>query len=170
MITPDIAVALDCPAWAEALPDVEDRCRRIAAAALGAGDLGDGPVELSLVLADDATVRRLNAEWRGQDKPTNVLSFAALDDEDTPLPEGAPLLLGDVVLAYQTCAVEAVEQGKSLSDHLSHLVVHGVLHLLGFDHEDSDEEAEEMEVMETSILAALGLPDPYAPKEGDSEQ
>lgn len=169
MTSAEILVSVECPAWAEALPDAEERCRHVAAAALGAaGDLPDSVVELSVVLADDDMVRGLNRDWRGKDQPTNVLSFAALDDEDAPQPEGAPLLLGDVVLAYQTCAVEAVEQGKSLADHMAHLVVHGVLHLLGWDHEESDEEAEEMEAMEISILAALGIPDPYALKGGDN--
>ncbi|MBI5163013.1 MAG: rRNA maturation RNase YbeY [Magnetospirillum sp.] len=161
MSEPEIAVDLTCPAWAEALPEVEDLCRRVAAAALGAGACDDGPLELSLVLADDATVRDLNRTWRGQDKATNVLSFAALDDDAAPLPEGAPLLLGDVIIAFETCAREAADEGKSLDDHLSHLVVHGVLHLIGFDHRD-DAAAEEMEGLETAILGALGIGDPYA--------
>lgn len=164
-MTAEIDVTLACPAWTEALPDAEDRCRRLAAAALGAGDFAaHEAVELSLVLADDATVHELNRVWRAQDKPTNVLSFAALDDDGAPTVPGAPLMLGDVVLAYQTCAVEAVEQGKPLADHLAHLVVHGVLHLLGYDHEGDDAEAEEMEGMETAILAAFGIPDPYSPQ------
>lgn len=168
----EIDVLVECPAWTEALPDAEDRCRRLAAAALGAGEFEGRAVELSVVLSDDAAVHDLNRTWRGSDRPTNVLSFASLDDDDAPRPPGAPLLLGDVVLAYQTCAVEAVEQGKPLADHLGHLVVHGVLHLLGYDHEDSDEEAQEMERMETAILAALGIPDPYdhpSPAEGGRE-
>jgi probable rRNA maturation factor len=159
---PEIEIAVECAAWTQALPDVEERCRRLAAIALGSTDeLGAGQVELSIVLADDATVQSLNREWRGQDKPTNVLSFAALDDEDAPVVEGAPLLLGDVVLAWETTAAEATESGKPLADHFSHLVVHGVLHLLGYDHQDEDE-AEEMEALETSLLAALGIADPYA--------
>lgn len=158
--TIDITARADCPAWAEALPDWEARCGRLAAIALGAVDLPDGVVELSIVLADDETVRGLNRDWRGKDQPTNVLSFAALDDEDAPIVEGAPLLLGDVILAFETCAAEAAEQDKPLADHFSHLVVHGVLHLLGYDHMD-DDEAEEMESLETTLLAALGVPDPY---------
>lgn len=157
----EIDVQVADEAWLKVLPEAEDWCRQCALAALDGADLPD-LVELSLVLTDDAAVQVLNRDWRGKDKPTNVLSFAALDDEDAPLPEGAPLLLGDVVLAYQTCAFEAADQGKSLKAHLAHLVVHGVLHLLGYDHEDSEEEAEEMETEETAILAGLGIDDPYA--------
>ncbi len=161
---PDIAVTLSCPAWIGALPGVEDLCRRVAAVGLGAA-CGNRPelpaerLEISLVLADDAMVQDLNRRYRGQDKPTNVLSFAALDDQ--PLPPDGPILLGDVVLAYETTVGEAAADGKPLTHHLSHLVVHGVLHLLGHDHTD-DAEAEEMEAVERTILAALGIPDPYA--------
>lgn len=159
-VTIEIAVDIQCPAWTGALPDAEARCGRLAATALGAVDLPEGIVELSIVLADDATVQGLNRDWRGKDQPTNVLSFASLDDKDAPLVPGAPLLLGDVVLAFETCAAEARDQGKPLADHFGHLVVHGVLHLLGYDHLD-DEEAAEMESLETTLLAALGIPDPY---------
>lgn len=159
-VTIEIAVDIPCTSWTEVLPDAETRCGRLAATALGAVDLPDGVVELSIVLADDETVRGLNRDWRGKDQPTNVLSFASLDDEDAPLVPGAPLLLGDVILAFETCAAEAKEQGKDLADHFSHLVVHGVLHLLGYDHMDEDEAAE-MEALETTLLAALGIPDPY---------
>lgn len=159
-VTIEIAVDIQCPAWTGALPDAEARCGRLAATALGAVDLPEGIVELSIVLADDATVQGLNRDWRGKDQPTNVLSFASLDDEDAPLVPGAPLLLGDVVLAFETCAAEARDQGKPLANHFGHLVVHGVLHLLGYDHLD-DEEAAEMESLETTLLAALGIPDPY---------
>lgn len=159
-ITIEIDVRIDCPRWLEALPDAEARCGRLAALALGVVDLPDGPVELSIVLADDDAVRVLNRDWRGKDAPTNVLSFAALDDEDAPLVAGAPLLLGDVILAYETTAAEATAQNKPLEDHFAHLVVHGVLHLLGFDHEDEDE-AVEMEAVESTLMAALGIPDPY---------
>jgi len=107
------------------------------------------PAELSIVLADDALVRTLNRDWRAKDKPTNVLAF----------PNAAPLL-GDVVLAFETCAAEAAAQGKPLADHLSHLVVHGVLHLAGHDHGHA-REARIMEDLERRILAAAGIPDPY---------
>ncbi len=105
-----------------------------------------------MLLSDDQAVRDLNARFRNKDKPTNVLSF--------PAAESAAPHLGDVVLAYGVCSAEAETQGKSLSDHLTHLVVHGVLHLLGRDHED-DAEAEEMEGEERAILADLGVLDPY---------
>ena len=105
-----------------------------------------------ILLTDDETVRDLNARFRGKDKPTNVLSF--------PAPENARPHLGDIVLAYGVCADEAREQGKPFGDHLSHLVVHGVLHLMGYDHE-ADDEAEAMEAKERTLLAALGFPDPY---------
>jgi probable rRNA maturation factor len=114
--------------------------------------------ELSLVFADDATVKALNAEWRGKDLPTNVLSFPAF-----PLKPGdtLPPLLGDVILAFETVEREAKEEAKLLDHHISHLVLHGLLHLLGYDHE-TDEDAEEMEALERRVLAKLAIPDPYA--------
>ena len=103
------------------------------------------------MLTDDAEVRQLNARWRGKDKPTNVLSF----------PAGDPVLIGDVVLAFQTVKREAAEQGKHFGDHLSHLVVHGALHLIGYDHVKA-RDAEAMEALERRVLAGLGIADPYA--------
>lgn len=164
----DVAVSIEDEAWAQALPGAEELCRTLAAATVrqAAGDL-DGPsVEISVVLTGDDAVRDLNRDWRGQDKPTNVLSFAALDDEDAPVVVGAPVLLGDVVLAHGVCAREAAEQGKTLAHHAAHLVVHGTLHLLGWDHEEDETEAEEMERLETAILAAFGIANPYAEGEG----
>jgi probable rRNA maturation factor len=108
------------------------------------------------VLADDASVQDLNARWRGKDAPTNVLAFAS----DEPPAKGKPVLLGDVVLAYETVSREAKEQGKRLADHLRHLVIHGVLHLLGYDHIKATP-AKRMEALETRILASLGVADPY---------
>lgn len=110
--------------------------------------------EVSVVLSDDARVRALNRDWRDKDKPTNVLSFPGSDDLDSPL-------LGDVIVARETVEREAIDEGKPFEHHFAHLIVHGVLHLLGFDHL-SDAEAAEMEALETEILAALGIPDPYA--------
>jgi len=116
-----------------------------------------GPAELSILLADDATVRRLNRAHRGQDKPTNVLSFPI---GDTISVAGVPIMLGDVVLASGVVAREAVEQGKTAIAHFRHLVVHGVLHLAGYDH-IADGDAEIMEALEVEILAALAVPNPY---------
>ena len=113
--------------------------------------------EVSLLLTGDAEVRTLNARWRGQDKPTNVLSFPAAPADrlsDSPA-------LGDIALAFETLAREAEAAGVSLADHYRHLVTHGFLHLIGYDHE-TDEEAERMEALEKRILARLGVADPYA--------
>ncbi len=106
-----------------------------------------------ILLTDDATVRDLNARFRAKDSPTNVLSFPA-----PPNPEGH---LGDIALAYETCAAEALTQHKPLAHHLQHLVAHGVLHLIGYDHQ-TDAEADAMEALERRVLAGLGVPDPYA--------
>ncbi len=116
------------------------------------------PTEVSLVFTSDAEIRTINAEWRKQDKPTNVLSFPAypIEPGDKPGP-----MLGDIIIARETVEREAVDLGKSFDDHLTHLMVHGFLHLFGYDHIE-DDEAEEMEGLETRILAGLGLSDPYA--------
>ncbi|QCQ97279.1 rRNA maturation RNase YbeY [Brevundimonas sp. SGAir0440] len=142
-----IEIEVEAEAWTGALPDAEAVVERAAQAALGTVE-GD----IVVLLTDDAAVRELNGRFRDKDKPTNVLSF--------PAPENAFPHLGDIVLAYGVCATEAEAQGKTLADHLSHLVVHGVLHLLGRDHDD-DAEAEEMEAEERDILAQIGVADPY---------
>ncbi|TNM66293.1 rRNA maturation RNase YbeY [Aliirhizobium smilacinae] len=114
--------------------------------------------ELSLVFTNDDSIQEINAEWRGMDKPTNVLSFPAFPLE----PGGMPgPMLGDIVVARETVEREAVDLDKTFDDHLTHLLVHGFLHLFGYDHLEKDE-AEEMEALETRILASLGLSDPYA--------
>ena len=146
----DIAVAAE--RW-RAVPDVEARIERAVAAALAAAGRAAAPV--SLLLSDDAALRRLNAEFRGRDTPTNVLSFPAAAPPGVAVP-----ILGDIALAFETCAREAAEEGKPLGDHMTHLVVHGVLHLLGFDHE-TDAAAAAMEALETRVLAGLGIADPY---------
>ena len=114
-----------------------------------------GAAEVSILLTDDAHQRVLNREWRKIDKPTNVLSFPQLEPF-TPVAG----LVGDITLARETLEREADEQGTAFADHFTHLVVHGFLHLLGYDHED-DEEAREMESLEVSVLATLGIADPY---------
>ncbi len=160
--TPDIAVTVEDSSWDQALADAETLCRKAALAALAAAAprLPSGPIEVSVVLADDALVQGLNRDWRGKDRPTNVLSFAALDGPATAQAADAPVLLGDVILAYGTCRAEAETDGKSLADHLTHLVVHGTLHLLGYDHE-TDDDASVMEGLETAILSAMGIADPH---------
>ena len=119
------------------------------------------PVELSVRLAGDEDVRALNAEWRGKDKPTNVLSFplAEADDLGTNIAE-QELLLGDIVLARGVCAAEASDKGVSVEQHATHLLVHGTLHLLGYDHQD-DESAADMEAREVRALSRLGIANPY---------
>lgn len=172
-----IAVSVPCRAWLRRVPDARSRCRRLARAALAAGGfelaraVGNRTAELSLVLGDDALLRRLNRDFRGKDKPTNVLSFPALDPAQhgerahgavrKSTREAPPVAaVGDVAIAYETTAYEAREQGKTLAAHLSHLVVHGVLHLLGYDHLSKDQ-AKEMETLETAVLAQFGMSDPY---------
>lgn len=125
-------------------------------AELGRG--GDSPSELSLVFSDDAGVRKLNAQWRGKDRPTNVLSFPA---SSTAPGAALPPLLGDIVLASETVASEAALEGKPLTHHIAHLIIHGFLHLVGYGHE-AETEAEAMEAIERRALARLAIPDPYA--------
>ena len=150
-----IEVEVDDPAWTVALPNAVQIVARAAEAALDeiAPGEAEAAVVVAVLLADDDSVADLNQRFRGKAGPTNVLSFPA-----APNPEGQ---LGDIALAFGVCAGEASDQGKTLEQHLIHLVVHGVLHLLGYDHE-TDGEAEAMEALERSILETLGVPDPYA--------
>lgn len=146
---PEVLISFDHEGWSRALPDAAALCEAAALAVLTACGR-PGKAEIGVVLTDDAEVRHLNLEFRGQDKPTNVLSF----------PTGEPDTPGDVVLAFETCQREAEEEGKPLTDHAAHLVVHGLLHLMGYDHLN-DSEAQVMERMESLILCELGVPDPY---------
>jgi probable rRNA maturation factor len=150
----DVAVVRDDEAWQRS--GVTDAMvTRAARAGFATGlPTSPGPYEVSVLLTDDAEMRALNRTWRGKDTATNVLSFPA---SDNPI---APGLLGDVALAYGTTAKEAQDANIALSDHVAHLVVHGVLHLLGFDHMN-DEEAERMETLERQALASLDIADPY---------
>ena len=141
-----IDIEIEDPAWGEALPNAEQLALEAAEAATAEGGL-------TILLTDDASVAELNQRFRDKAGPTNVLSFPAPAN-----PEGH---LGDIALAYGVCAREAEQQGKSLAHHLQHLVAHGVLHLVGWDHQ-TETEAEEMEALERQILAGLGVPDPYA--------
>lgn len=150
-----IEVEVEVEDWTHAVEDVEAVVEQAAGAVLDAERPGEHG-GIVVLLTDDETVRDLNARFRDRDRPTNVLSFPA-----AAMPGGVgPVPLGDIVLAYGVCAREAQEQSKSLRNHLTHLVVHGVLHLLGRDHE-VEAEAEAMEGEERTILASLGVSDPY---------
>jgi len=147
--------------------DWEGLAERTAAAAAGvAPELANWRLAASLLFTSDAEVHQLNREWRERDKPTNVLSFPMLSREEllALAPEGPPELIGDIALAFETCAREAGERGIALADHAAHLIVHGLLHLAGYDHEGSEAEAEAMEALETKALASLGIADPYGPR------
>ena len=145
--------------WGSALPGVENVVRRAAESTWKAENDGavSSDAEVSVALADDAMMRKLNREYRGKDVPTNVLAFPTEDSGAA----GRARLLGDVVLAFETIQREAAERSRPLADHVSHLVVHGMLHLLGRDHE-TDVQAAAMEALEIAILAGLGVTDPYA--------
>lgn len=154
----ELDLLVEAGTWPE-----EEMLKRLVDRAAGAvfaeiGTAWSGASELSIVFSDDANIRELNAGWRGKDKPTNVLSFPAF-----PVSGGGslPPMLGDIVLAAETVLREAELEQKPLENHISHLVIHGLLHLLGYDHE-TDAEAEEMEAAERAALARLAIPDPYA--------
>jgi probable rRNA maturation factor len=160
----EIEVEIPFAAWLEHCPmagAITSEAARLAlAAALRERRVAAGEsLVVGVRLTDDAEQGRLNLAYRGKDAPTNVLAFPLADLADQA-PPGSPILLGDVVLAFETMRREADEQQKPLGDHLRHLVVHGVLHLVGFDHE-SKPEAAAMEAREVEILAGLGVPDPY---------
>lgn len=143
---------------------VESVIQRAIATAAEIAGAAVGNAELAVMLTDDAGSRTLNNNWRGIDKPTNVLSFPALQPTGPTGPDDAPRMLGDIAIAYETTRREADDEQKPFDHHLSHLAVHGFLHLIGYDHEN-DVDAEAMESLETKILAQLGIPDPYADRE-----
>jgi probable rRNA maturation factor len=145
-------------------PDAEAAIHRAIATAAEVVDADIGEAELAVMLTDDAGIRTLNSNWRGIDKPTNVLSFPALPPTGAVGPDEAPRMLGDIAIAYETTRKEADDEQKPFDHHLSHLAVHGFLHLIGYDHE-KDGDAEAMEALEQEILAQLGIPDPYADRE-----
>jgi probable rRNA maturation factor len=137
--------------------------RAAAAAERVVPELANPRLSVSLLFTSDSEIQSLNREWRKRDKATNVLSFPMLDRAALLMlaTDGPPELLGDVALAQETCAREAGEKGISLEDHAAHLIVHGLLHLAGYDHEISAEDAEAMEALETKALALMGIADPY---------
>ncbi|WP_321393308.1 rRNA maturation RNase YbeY [Emcibacter sp.] len=165
-------INLEETGWDEELPgagDLVQRCLQKVVAGTAEGKvLAEFPhLELSILLTGDKSIQVLNREYRGKDKATNVLSFPALSDEEIEdyfhrgaiLPD-YPVSLGDIILALETVKSEAISSGKSLENHFCHLVVHGILHLLGYDHQN-DADAEEMEGLEKAILGTLGIDDPY---------
>ena len=157
----EILVVADC--W-RAEPEAGATIDRAIAAAAEFITSEAGESELAVMLTDDAGIQTLNRNWRGIDKPTNVLSFPALQPRGPRHPDDAPRMLGDIAIAYETVRREADEEQKPFGDHLSHLAVHGFLHLIGHDHE-KDQEAETMEALEREILSQLGIPDPYAERD-----
>ena len=154
-VTVDVQVACD----SAGVPSTDDIHDWVEAAILAAGAHKTGPVEVAIRVVDTGEMQALNGRYRQQDKPTNVLSFEA--GEIHGLPKGAPRTLGDVVVCAPVVAAEAAAQGKHPQDHWGHMLVHGTLHLLGFDHR-TETEAGEMEALETRVLAARGVADPYA--------
>lgn len=162
----DIQITVEAEAWSS-----EEKLHAFASKVLDAAvtymktveeqPFPEETIELSMVFTSDEQIREINAEWRDKDKATNVLSFPAypIYPGDMPGP-----MLGDIVIAYETVEREAGELEKTFDDHLTHLMVHGFLHLFGYDHID-EEDAEEMEALETRILASIGLSDPYAGQE-----
>lgn len=168
-MTGSIMLEIDIEADWPTPPDWEDLAERAASAlAQVAPELANPRLSVSLLFSGDAEVHELNREWRGKDKPTNVLSFPMLErDELLALPaEGPPEMLGDIALALETCTREAADKGLPLAHHAAHLIVHGLLHLAGHDHETSPEDARAMEILEIKALALLGIADPY----GDHDQ
>jgi len=156
----EIDVLVEAPRWTDA--DIEPLARATIQAALSQLAVS-ARCALCVLACDDARISELNAEFRGKPEPTNVLSWPAqaLTPPEVPAPdESGVSALGDIALAYETCAREADAQGKALEDHVTHLIVHGVLHLLGYDHE-LDEDADIMEALERKILGNLGISDPY---------
>jgi probable rRNA maturation factor len=152
----EVELVVGSELWAE-LADVEAVARRAVDAALAvARPRLSEPCELSILLGDAATVRDLNRTWRGKDSATNVLSFPAAPQPGAP----GPRCLGDIALAFEILHREAEAEGKSLADHASHLIIHGLLHLLGFDHEKAGD-AEQMEALEIEALRRLGIASPY---------
>ncbi|MEP3051151.1 MAG: rRNA maturation RNase YbeY [Erythrobacter sp.] len=139
----------------------------VDAVAIAAPELNNPRLSASLLFTSDAEVHALNKQWRGRDKPTNVLSFPMLSRVDllALADDGPPEMLGDLALAHETCAREADEKGISIADHTAHLITHGLLHLAGYDHEVSDEDADAMEALEIQILAKLGIADPYGDRD-----
>jgi probable rRNA maturation factor len=157
---------LDSEGWptpdkARGWDDLAQHCAEAAGSIVQ--ELANPRLLVSLLFTSDEEVHALNKEWRGRDKPTNVLSFPMLARQELLelATEGAPIMVGDIALAHETCAREAADRSISIQHHTAHLIVHGLLHLAGYDHEKSDADAQEMEALEVHILAKMGVADPY---------
>ena len=159
----EIDVAIGCDGWPDEA-DLSAMAQSAFSSAVNVLELEE-QFNVSLLFTSDAAVQALNREWRGKDSPTNVLSFPAGDSPTETDVE----FLGDIALALETVEREALDEGKIFDHHLTHLLLHGFLHLCGYDHETSDEDAEEMETLERAILARLAIADPYAINENESE-
>lgn len=160
----DIETEIEAP-WPQG--DWEALAARASDAVVAvAPELGNPRLSCSLLLTSDLEIHALNREWREKDKPTNVLSFPMLNRDDllALAADGPPELLGDIVLAHETCVREAAEKHVALEHHAAHLIVHGLLHLAGHDHETSPGDAEAMEALEIKALALIGIADPYGPQ------
>ncbi len=170
--TPDFETDLDTDVlipdvmWTQKCTDPESLCQQAARAGFEVA-VADGTriaahrAEVAVVLSNDHHIHDLNRDYRGIDKPTNVLSFASLDEDGRAgQPSGAPVLLGDVIVAFETVEGEARSENKTLEAHLAHMIVHGTLHLMGYDHE-IERDASEMETLEIRALANMGVANPY---------
>jgi probable rRNA maturation factor len=157
---PETEVLIVAECW-RTEADAETVVHRAIETAASMVDADTADAELAVMLTDDAGIRTLNRNWRGQDKATNVLSFPALQPTGRQSADDAPRMLGDIAIAWETTRREADDEQKPFDHHLSHLAVHGFLHLVGYDHEN-EVDAEAMENLEREILGLLGIPDPYA--------
>lgn len=166
MLADFIAVNIEDPRWAGL--DIETLAQRACVATLTYLQIDPAPFEISILACDDARITDLNADFRAKPAPTNVLSWPAVEratpgkhpEKPQPDPQGMPEELGDIAISYDTCAREAKQADKPISDHVTHLLIHGVLHLLGYDH-ISDQDAAIMEALEGEVLGKLGISDPY---------
>ena len=164
MSAPTLEIDID-PIWGDDIDWEAVAARATEAAAHVAPELAHDNLLVSLVMADDAEVHALNKQWRAKDKPTNVLSFPMLSREEVlhaAANESVPGMLGDLILAHGVCSREAADKGTSTQVHATHLIIHGLLHLAGYDHETGEADAAEMEDLERKALALMGLADPYA--------
>lgn len=158
----DLEIDIDAP-WLSTHDWADLAFQAAEAASSVAPEIANARLTASLLFTSDAEVQMLNREWRAKDKPTNVLSFPMIERDDLLVlaADGPPEMLGDIALAQETCAREAAGKGVPLEHHAAHLIVHGLLHLAGLDHETSPEDATEMEALETKALALMGIADPY---------